>query len=152
MLVIIFGLPCPVKCFQNLFTNGGIMIRISDYLFYRFCKFYIGDRQIIISYSSGLVSAVQFFTLLSIFALITLFVDFKLTDKWLFAPPFLVIIILNWYRYEYKIDPGEFESKWNDEEKGKRKLKGYLIVAYTIFVVLFPMVIGYLRHNLGLIE
>ena len=64
---------------------------------------------------------VQSFTLLS-FHSDTLVVGFNLNNRWIFAPPILVTVILNWYRYEHKVDLAVFKFERDNEDKSKSRL------------------------------
>ena len=130
------------------------MIEVSDYIFYRFCKFYAktGRKKEVISYASALTAAVQVLTILSLITLLSLFINLPFPKMYIIVIVGVFFLGLNWYRYENQVDFEAFEKRWSEQEAQDRVYKGYLIAAYTSFVVLFPIVIGYLRHNLGLIN
>lgn len=44
----------------------------------------------------------------------------------------------------------KFRNKWNDESRSKRISRGLFIVILIIIVMSFPLVVGGLRHNLGM--
>jgi hypothetical protein len=90
--------------------------------------------------------------LLSTITLISLFVDLAFPQKYIIAIVVIVFLGLNWYRYENQVDFDVFAKKWDKQEKQDRIYKGYLIATYTALVFLFPIVVGYLRHNLGVID
>jgi hypothetical protein len=79
-------------------------------------------------------------------------VDLAFPQKYNIAIVVIVFLGLNWYRYENQVDFDVFAKKWDKQEKQDRIYKGYLIATYTALVFLFPIVVGYLRHNLGVID
>lgn len=123
-----------------------------DYIFYRLYKFYIGQGSSIThTYAAGLVSVLQFFSLLTIVALLSFIVNIDLLNKYYSLFVIIPLMVYNWYRYERDFNIEKYESRWRDEPKPERRKKGWLIVAYFAVVVLIPVSIGVLRHNLGLI-
>jgi len=127
------------------------MTDIFDYIFYRVFKFYQnrdGTPQI---YASGVVSVIQFFALLSGLAVVRLFVDFPIPTKYFVIPIIVGLIAINWIRYERKTNFDAFDERWGNEDINKGKIKGRLIVILIILVISFPILIGILKHNLGII-
>lgn len=125
---------------------------IFDYIFYRICKFYEkrdGTPQI---YASGILSVIQFFALLSGLALIRLFVDFPIPQKYFVIPVIVGLIAINWIRYERNFDFSIFEERWKGEDEEKRRTRGWLIVVSMIILISLPITIGVLTHNLGLLN
>jgi len=127
------------------------MMDIFDYIFYRVFKAYQkrdGTREI---YASGVLSLIQFCTLLSGLFAIRLFVDFPIPQKLFFIPIIVILIGVNWMRYERNLDFKKFEDRWGNEEFSRRKLRGWLIIIVLIFTISFPILIGVLKHNLGIL-
>lgn len=128
------------------------MLNLFDYIYYRIYTFFLKQRDNVPeTKGSVLLTALQCFTLLSGVALLTLVWDFSLPPKIYLAPLIILIGVFNWYRYERNVDIEEFNDKWKDETSSERKKRGWLIVTFFIVVVLIPVSIGVLRHNLGLI-
>lgn len=127
------------------------MINLSDYIFYRVYKAYQKRDNAPAIYASGVLSVMQFFSLLSILAIIRLFVDFPIPQKYFIIPIILLLIGMNWFRYERDFDFKNLEAKWGEENSSQRKQRGWVIVGSLIFLILFPILIGVLKHNLGAI-
>jgi len=127
------------------------MINLFDYIFYRVYKFYQKRDGTPAIYASAVLSVMQFFLLLSTLALIRLFIDFPIPQKYFVIPIILLIIGINWFRYERDFDFKKLEVKWGEENSSQRKQRGWLIVVSLISLILFPIMIGVLKHNLNLI-
>lgn len=128
------------------------MLKLIDYIFYRIYSLYKKQGSDVTHvYASGLLSLLQFMTVVSILFLINIFIGFSLPSKWGFAPLLIIFMILNWYRYERNFDIEEFAAQWKDEDSSEKKKKGWLIIVYFAIVVLFPVTLGVLEHNLGVI-
>jgi hypothetical protein len=127
------------------------MADIFDYIFYRVFKFYQkrdGTPQI---YASGVLSVIQFFVLLSALAAIRLFINFPIPQKYFVIPVIFVLIGVNWMRYERNLDFKKFEERWGNEEIERKKTRGWLIVISLILSISFPILIGVLKHNIGIL-
>jgi len=127
------------------------MINLFDYIFYRVYKAYQKRDGTPAIYASGVLSVMQFFSLLSMLAIIRLFIDFPIPHKFFILPIILLLIGINWFRYERDFDFKKLEVKWGEENSSQRKGRGWLIVVSLISLILFPILIGVLKHNLGVI-
>lgn len=127
------------------------MINLFDYIFYRVYKFYQKRDGTPAIYASGVLSVMQFFLLLSTLALVRLLVDFPIPQKYFIIPIILLLIGINWFRYEQNFDFKKLDSRWGEEDSNQRKRRGWLLVVSLISLILFPILIGVLKHNLGLI-
>ncbi|MBL7876255.1 MAG: hypothetical protein JNL53_11365 [Cyclobacteriaceae bacterium] len=127
------------------------MINLFDYIFYRVYKAYKKRDDTPAIYASAVLSVMQFFSLLSILAIIRLLIDFPIPQKYFILPIILILIGINWFRYERGFDVKKLEEKWCEEDSSQRKLRGWLLVVSLIFLILFPILIGVLKHNLGVI-
>lgn len=125
-------------------------MNLFDYIFYRVYKFYQKRDGTPAIYASGVVSVMQFFSLLTILGIIRLIVDFPIPQKYFIIPIILILIAINWYRYERDFDIKKLEGKWNGEDINRRKQKGWLVVISLILVILFPILIVKFKHNLGI--
>lgn len=123
------------------------LINISDYIFYRIYMFYQDGK----AYSSSILSAIEFFTILSAVAIFKIYFEFSI-DKYFYIILLIIVMALNALRYERKdFDVKALHEKWKDESPMKKKLRGWAIFLYTATVVIFPIAFGYLRNNLGVI-
>ncbi|WP_456459358.1 hypothetical protein [Reichenbachiella sp.] len=111
------------------------IIELNDYIFYRSYMFYQDGK----SYSVGIVSTIQFFTLLTIFAALRSVYDFEI-EKYILIGFGIVLLTLNAIRYEGKFNVEELHDKWKKEGEKQKKIKGWVIFLYTAFVVLFPFI------------
>lgn len=123
-----------------------------DYIFYRVYKLYIGQGSSVThTYASGLVSILQFFTILFAVVILSLILEFDVFNKYQSLFIVIPLMIYNWYRYERDFDIKQYEERWGDEPKEERRKKGWLIVLWFAVAILIPVGIGILRHNFGLI-
>ena len=127
------------------------MINLFDYIFYRVYKAYQKRDGTPAIYASGVLSVMQFFSLLSMLAIIRLFIDFPIPQKFFILPIILLLIGINWFRYERDFDFKKLEAKWGEENSSQRKQRGWLLVVSLITLILFPILIGVLKRNLEVI-
>jgi hypothetical protein len=129
------------------------MMKLFDYVYYRIYVFFL-ERKDNIPETTGwmLLSLLHFFSLLTIAAFLTFIVNVDSFNKYYALLVIIPLMAYNWYRYERDFDIKKYESRWGDEPKTERRKKGWLIVVYFAVVVLIPVSIGVLRHNLGLID
>lgn len=128
------------------------MISFFDYIFYRIYKFSKEKGDFAPETNGSLIlSLIQFFTVLDIIVFIRLFYQFPLPDKLFVLPVIIGLGVLNWYRYERKIDIEQLACRWKDEEQSKRTRNGWLIGIYLVVALLIPAVYGYLHVNAKLI-
>lgn len=128
------------------------MMKLFDYIYYRIYGFFL-SRKDNIPETTGwmLLSLMQFITIIDIIFIIELISSFPVTSKYAFLPLLIVLGIFNWYQYERNFDTKGFEMKWKDEEEKMKIRNGWLIGIYLLISFLFPVVLGILEHNLGLI-
>lgn len=62
----------------------------------------------------------------------------------------VVIFLPFWMRYRKEDFIQELVSRYKDEAIGTKRLRGWFFVSYLILVLLIPISIGYMRHNLGM--
>ncbi|UII34130.1 hypothetical protein LVD17_09920 [Fulvivirga ulvae] len=129
------------------------MMNLFDYIYYRIYTFFLKQRDNVPeTKGSVLLTVLQCFSLLSVVALVKLVRDFSLPPK-IYLVPFVVPIgVFNWYRYERNFDIEKYKARWSHELKSERRKKDWLIVTWFVLVILIPVSIGVLRHNLGLIK
>jgi hypothetical protein len=102
-------------------------------------------------YAAGVLSLMQFLTLVDLMFLVRLFYNFAIPSKYFFIPLLVLIIGINWFKYERGFDVKNLEAKWGEENSSQRKRRGWLLVVSLISLILFPILIGVLKHNLGVI-
>lgn len=128
------------------------MLSGFDYIYYRIYRFCVkqGDN-LPETKATAVLSVMQFFTLLSAAAFLTFVVTIEPFNKYYTLVVMIPLYIINWYRYERSVAIDEFDAKWKNENPSEKKRRGWLLVIYFAIVLLIPISIGVLRHNLGLI-
>lgn len=68
---------------------------------------------------------------------------------------FIVIILLGmlyliYQRYNKKQVIEELKGRYKDERLKRNRIRGWLFILYFILVLLVPICVGYMRHNLGM--
>ena len=127
------------------------MVRLFDYVFYRVYKFYQKRDSTPQIYASGVLTLMQFLCLINIMFIVQMFYDFAIPSKFAFAQGLIFLIAINWYRYERDFDFKELETLWAAETDDQKRQRGWLLVVSLISFILFPILVGILKHNLGVI-
>ncbi len=127
------------------------MKSLFDYIFYRVYRAYKKRDAAPEIYATNVLSLMQFFAVAAVFIALQLFLDFPFPSTGFFAVIILSLLGINWYLYGFRVDVNKFENRWGTEEVDKRKIRGWLVVVSLIALIMFPIVLGILKHNLGLI-
>jgi hypothetical protein len=127
------------------------MKRLFDYIFYRVYRAYKRRDSNPEIYATNVLALLQFFLLLSAMAIVRFFFDFPNPNKFIVISTLFLLIGINWYQYGFRVDARKFEVEWGEEGENQRKRRGWLIVVSLVGSILLPIVVGVLRHNLGLI-
>ncbi|NQZ76081.1 MAG: hypothetical protein HRT61_08220 [Ekhidna sp.] len=133
------------------------MMKVFDYMFYRIAKRYYKTDGSFAMRGIGIVSLAQVFVLIdtgiiALFPFIS-FSEFKSLAVFQSIPisnvsvgVVIVLMILNYLRYRGKYS--DFEERWNNEEKSKQRVKGWIVFFGSVLpVVLFfflPKILGLL--------
>lgn len=123
-----------------------------DYIYFRTFIWYKGKNDSNPALMAELVITVligcQIFTLLTIGSFWMF--DFPMIQKWqtLILGIFVYCVIR--YRYRSTVDLKDLEVKWENESDPVRNRRGWGIILLITFSIFFPILIGYLRHNLGI--
>lgn len=125
---------------------------LFDYLFYRIYRFSKerGDNAPETN-GSLLLSLMQFLTLIDIMVVVKLVHDYTFPPKFYFLAPLILIAVINWFRYEEKIEIEELDKRWNSEDESIRIRNGWFIGLYLVISFLIPALYGYLHVNLKVI-
>ena len=128
-------------------------MRPFDYVFYRVTAFY--KRRCSDSYSesagAAIVAILQGFLVLD---LVLIPIDglkpgfFKSIPTWMLLIMFSCLMVLSYYRYDRVATFSEHETKWRNEEPVRRRARGWLLVSVIIVLLMTPIVLGILKHNL----
>lgn len=127
-------------------------MNLFDYIYYRVYAFFLKQRDNVPETTAWvLLSVLEFFNLLTVVALFSFIVNLDSFNK--YYALFIIVPLMgyNWYRYERNFDIEKYKSRWSHELKSERRKKGWLIITWFALVILIPVSIGVLRHNLGLI-
>jgi Ca2+/Na+ antiporter len=127
-------------------------MKILDYLFFRTYSFYKKKRDRNPEWMGALVLTVlSGLSLLTINALISIITksSFSFT-KIILLVLFILFLFLFWRRYGKSGYVKEVEERYKDEELNRKRLRGWLFILYLILVMLIPISVGYMRHNLGM--
>lgn len=123
-----------------------------DYIFYRVYRQYEKWKENYpFPFAEGVICVIQGYIVLDILTLLSilnLFPRHIENLKYYVAFPFLAIYLLNHYRYKRKYI--DILNKYNALQDKNRKRNGVLIVLLIIVCIGFPLIIGYLRNNLGI--
>lgn len=127
------------------------MNKFFDYIFYRVYKQYEKWREDYpYPFAEGVVVVIQCFLLLDLFTILSNlnFLPRKIDNiKYYISIVLIVLYLYNDLRYKKKHI--EIIKTYDAKDDSNKKRNGFLIVVLIVIVILFPMVIGYLRNNLG---
>ena len=129
------------------------IMKLFDYLFYRVYSFYKRKRDKNPDWMGALVISLSLFlTLLSIVTLSTTVSNIEINNnvKPLALLLMIVIFVPIWIRYSKEDFIQGLVTFYKDEEVSIKRLRGWLFISYLILVLLIPISIGYMRHNLGM--
>lgn len=125
---------------------------VLDYLFYRIYSFYKRKRD-----STPIWMGCCVLTVLIGLSLLSLVVFLSVALKielYLDKLAILCIAIISLYLFWRRYNKGDFiqklVSRYKDEAIGTKRIRGWLFISYLILVMLIPISIGYMRHNLGM--
>lgn len=128
-------------------------MQIFDYLFYRIYSFYKSKRDSTPIWMATLVLSVMLcFTLLAIATLLSIVLSFQFNNnsKLLMAIPLISFPLIIWKKYSKFDIIQDLISHYKDEKLSRKRVRGWLFILYLILVMLIPISIGYMRHNLGM--
>lgn len=125
-------------------------MKLFDYLYFRTYVAYLKRNEITPwIQSTSLVALMQNLNLFIFYIFCNTFFSIHFNEKAYFVLLFLLLCILNFYRYQ-KIKPySELCKLWDKETKETKKIKGYLIILYITTSVSLPILYGYFFHNLS---
>lgn len=130
-------------------------MKIFDYLFFRIYNFYKKKKDSTPVFMGCLVlSLMCCLTLLSFLTLLSCFGDIlELNAVVLKSTMLLVVLPLPFIwkiRYDKKDLLLEIELRFQNEPIKNKRVHGWLFSAYLVIIILIPISIGYMRHNLGM--
>jgi len=81
-----------------------------------------------------------------VFAL-RLFWDFPLPQKVFFIPIAILLLILNWIRYERRSRIDDMKKKWENEQYRQKSIRGWIIVLTVLGLIAMPAVLGMIKFE-----
>jgi uncharacterized membrane protein YbhN (UPF0104 family) len=123
-----------------------------DYIYFRTYCWYKSKKEPHYHLMGILIVALLVSMLLFSFLTILTFFLFHMPtiEKWHCVIYLAVIILVIRYRYNKFINIEDLHNKWSKESKMVKYRRGWLIIGLLVTSIAFPILIGYLRHNLGL--
>ena len=127
--------------------------KLFDYIFYRTYVFYLNRHDNTpVTYGSIVVSLVQTFCIIDTAIVIQWFVPFETPSKIYWGILMVLALVYNWFKYERNPYLDEMKARWDNEPEKERSEHGTLLVIALVSLVLFPIIMGVLRHNLGYLK
>ncbi|GEM_PF-1381441 len=129
-------------------------MKLFDYLFFRVYNFYKKKKDSTPIFMGCLVLSVCVcFSVLSIIVLLS--VGFGINFENMLMPVMVLLLILFPVLFGLRYSKTEsinskLIERFENENSKSRFLKGFLFVSYLILVILIPISVGYMRHNLGM--
>lgn len=128
------------------------MNNFFDYIFYRVYRQYEKWKESYpFPFAEGVICVLQGFIIIDILAILSIL---NLIPRHIENPkyyaiiPIIVIYLINHFRYKNKYI--DILNKYDALLDKNKKRNGVLIVLLIIACIGFPLIIGYLRHNLGI--
>jgi len=125
---------------------------LLDYFFYRIYQFYKTNKESTPVFMGCMVMSVTMFASLMSCAVILEILfrkDFRL-NKFIAVPIILALTYMLYKRFANKHVVDALTKKYKDEEKVKKRRRGYVVFLYLIIVICIPILFGFLKHNLQL--
>ena len=124
-----------------------------SYIYYRVYSFYENRDSMPRLYGLLILSMIQSLSVFNISIITELLFGsdllFFINSKIVVGGMFFTALVVNTMFFKEE-SINEYKLKWGEDIRNKRILKGFLVLALILFSVGFPMLIGGLRHNLGL--
>lgn len=120
-----------------------MIFKFLDYVFYRTYRFYLKRHDNTpILYGSLVVSLIEFFVIIDILFIVRRFIDFEMPSSVYAAILFILIMGLNWFKYERNPDIEGMSAKWGGESDGDKSTGGTIIVIVIVVVISLPIIVG----------
>ena len=134
------------------------MIKWFDYFYYRVYQWYEKRDPHPKAYASGAVSLFQSFLLLNTFLCFEYLLKINSKDfignnygKVMAAVVILILIVINFFRYDHASRYDELRLIYASEEASKRESKGRICIVLFTAALIIPFVYGFLKHSLKVI-
>lgn len=128
------------------------ILKWFDYVYYRAYLWYKNKNEPHYHFAGiAIVAVLIVIFLISLLTALTLFFfTMPKIEKWETAFFAFVILLLVRYRYTKLVNFEDLHKEWEKESKKVKTKKGWLIIFVFVSSMMFTILIGYLRHNLGL--
>ena len=114
-------------------------MRIFDYIYYRWFRVYAKNDTDPSIYASAMVATYQMLTAINLILLGSIVFHFNRPDYRIIILPLAVILIgINWYRYEHEFDVKKLEFQWKNETNNKKRLPFFLLIGYLVITFSIP--------------
>ena len=128
-------------------------MKYLDYLFYRIFSFYDkkGDGAPILM-GCLVLAVVLFATLLSCSFILEILLKTPplRIGNYFIAGVILVLLFLMYFKYRKNQVIEKLATCYKDESLKRKRINGWLFISYLILVISIPILVGYMRHNLGM--
>ncbi len=119
-------------------------MKLFDYIYYRWHRIYAKEDNHPDIYASAMVATYQMFTIINMILFLSVAFDFERPDyKVTIIPLALILIAINWYRYERDFDVSKLDDRWGNEPENKKRLHMVLMMAYLVITFVTPWVYGF---------
>ena len=126
------------------------MTKWFDYSFYRFYDWYSKRDPHPMLYAVGLTSVYQIFLFFATYIALDLIYAFNFEHlKFVALIPAGALLVFNSIRYRDRVRV--LRLKFHDEEKRLKRYKGILLITTLLLVLVIPILLGFLKHNLKII-
>ena len=119
------------------------MLRIIDYVFYRWYLLYSRHDESPSMYASVIVSAYIVLTVINVYAFSKIAMMGKVPSPDYIIPLSVFVMIFSFFRYERNFEMKPLKEKLEQESPRTRKRKWLLIVAYLILFGIAPWMYGF---------
>ena len=120
------------------------MMKLFDYVYYRWHRIYAKKDNDADIYASAIVATYQMFTIINLILIFSVIFNFERPDyKITIIPLALVLLAINYFRYERNFDVSELDERWGDEPESKKQLRLILLISYLVVTFITPWIYGF---------
>lgn len=119
------------------------MIKLFDYIFYRWFRLYAKNDEDPKMSASVILSAYQLLTIINIVLFGSVFLGFEYPGEGYIYILIVLFYVINYFRYERNFDVSKLDEQWGSEPKNKKRLHMVLMIAYLVITFVTPWVYGF---------
>lgn len=130
-------------------------MKLFDYIYYRVYTWYESRDNMPWMYAAGIITVIQSFLIIDITVLLQIVTAkniFPVVPKYILWLIAITVLGINIIFYSNIKDINKIKSKYSNERYNSKKRNGYVLILVLILLISFPMIYGYLKHNLGVLE